>query len=178
MLEQKLYELVLILVTISGVATAIWWLMKFYFDKKYQLALHLQQAEKPTNANATLHLRLAAYERLLILCERIAIPNLISRLRTEGGTSGELRLAMLIAIQQEFEHNVTQQIYVSENLWAILQAARNNTAEIINLVAAKTEAQADQIEFIRQMTQFFNENADNSLQTAQNAIRQEAALAQ
>ena len=140
--------------------------------------MHLQKTEKSTTANPTLHLRLAAYERLLILCERIAIPNLIARLRTEGGTSGELRLAMLIAIQQEFEHNVTQQIYVSENLWAILQAARNNTAEIINLVAAKTDVRADQTELIRQMTQFFSENTDNSLETAQNAIRQEAALVQ
>lgn len=178
MLEQKIYELVLILVTISGVATAVWWLMKFYFDKKYQLALHLQKAEKTTTESTTLHLRLSAYERLLILCERIAIPNLIARLRTEEGTSGELRLAMLIAIQQEFEHNVTQQIYVSENLWAILQAARNNTSEIINLVAAKIDARADQTEFIRQMTQFFSENEDRSLQTAQHAIRQEAALVQ
>lgn len=178
MLEQKIYELLLILATISGVTTAVWWLMKFYFDKKYQLALHLQQAQKPTTTNPTLHLRLAAYERLLILCERITIPNLISRLRTEGGTVGELRLAMLIAIQQEFEHNVTQQIYVSENLWAILQAARNNTAEIINLVASKTDSRAEQTEFIRQMTQFFSENSDNSLETAQNAIRQEAASVQ
>ena len=110
-----------------------------------------------------------------MLCERISIPNLISRLRTEGASVNDLRLAMIIAIQQEFEHNITQQLYVSENLWNIIIIARNNTADIVNMVAQKVDAQADSSVLINELFKFLGEQSSDSIAKAQGAVRQEVA---
>jgi hypothetical protein len=108
------------------------------------------------------------------LCERISIPNLVARLGTDGVTVNDLRTAMLIAIRQEFEHNITQQIYVSENLWSIIKVARDNTAEIVHLIAQKLDPKADVNVYIAALFEFLESQQGDSLLTAQTAIRQEA----
>src|SRR3954468_19859165 len=56
-------------------------------------------------------LQLQAYERLVMLTERIALPNLISRANQPGVNAREMQLILLENIKQEFEYNLTQQIY-------------------------------------------------------------------
>ena len=58
-------------------------------------------------------LQLQAYERLVILTERVALPNIVSRANQPGITAREMQLLMLESIKQEFEYNSSQQIYVS-----------------------------------------------------------------
>jgi hypothetical protein len=147
-------------------------LTKQYFDNQHQARI---VDLKQQRAQPTLPLRLQACERLILLCERISIPNLISRLRTEGASVNDLRMTMIIAIQQEFEHNVTQQLYVSENLWNILILTRNNTADIVNMVAQKLDAQSDSSLLITALFNFINEQSNDSIAKAQAAIRQEVA---
>jgi hypothetical protein len=107
-------------------------------------------------------LKLQAYERLILFCERITFENLSYRLvHTDMGVR-ELQNAMLIAIQQEFEHNITQQIYVSENLWKIIQLAKEqmqahisqasgqNNGELLNNIHASiAHAKADPVSFAK-----------------------------
>ncbi len=162
----------LFLLVFATAAYFIFSLTKQYFNNRYQVQLMDLQHQR---AAPTLSLRLQACERLILLCERISIPNLISRLRTEGASVNDLRLAMLIAIQQEFEHNITQQLYVSENLWNILILSRNNTADIVNMVAQKLDAQADSSLLINDLFQFLAEQSSDSITKAQAAIRQEVA---
>ena len=70
----------------------------------------------------TLPSNFKAYERLILLCERINIADLILRLKAPGTSAVELKSALLLAVQQEFEHNLTQQLYVTEELWQVLLA--------------------------------------------------------
>jgi hypothetical protein len=141
-------------------------------NQKNSLRWQEIQAEK---ARTSINLRLQAYERMTLLCERIAIPNLIRRLRTEGTSVNDLRLALMIGIQQEFEHNVTQQIYISDKLWSILKIARDNTAEIINIAAEKLDSKADASALISEIFKILNEQQGDSISKAQAAIRQEAS---
>ncbi|MDZ7879628.1 MAG: hypothetical protein U5L45_18265 [Saprospiraceae bacterium] len=163
----------LFLVLFAVFAYYIYKLVEKYLTQQQNLRaaeIHQQRLQ------ATLPLRLQAYERLLLLCERISIPNLVGRLRTEGASANDLRMAMLIAINQEFEHNVTQQIYVSENLWKILLIARDNTANTLDVIAQKLDKSATAEMFIGEMGAFLNQqNAADSTAMAQSAIRQEAA---
>ncbi len=165
--------LILFLLIFAVLAYLIFSLTKKYFDQQSNArAAEIQQQR----LQATLPLRLQAYERLLLLCERITIPNLVGRLRTEGASASDLRMAMLMAIKQEFEHNVTQQIYVSEKLWKILLMARDNTANTLDIVAQKLSDNATAEAFIGEMSAFLNEqNGADSISMAQAAIRQEAA---
>lgn len=153
-----------------------YFILKFWREQKAQSNSLTWQNIQLEKSKATMSMRFQAYERLTLLCERIAVPNLIMRLRTEGSTANDLRLAMLIAIQQEFEHNVTQQIYVTENLWNILKIARDNTAEVINIAAEKIDPKADSNALISEIFKILSEQKVDSLGKAQAAIRQEAAL--
>jgi hypothetical protein len=166
-----LLELLKISIPAIVVGGTVWMMLKQYFQSQYQLRL-LEQ--KKQNSETTLPLRLQAYERLSLLCERISIPNLLARLGTDGVTVNDLRTAMLIAIRQEFEHNITQQIYVSENLWSIVKVARDNTAEIVHLIAQKLDPKADVSVYIAALFEFLESQEADSLLTAQMAIRQEA----
>ena len=164
---------ILFLLIFAALAYLIYTLTKKYFDQQSNArAAEIQQQR----LQATLPLRLQAYERLLLLCERISIPNLVGRLRTEGSSASDLRMAMLMAIKQEFEHNVTQQIYVSESLWKILLMARDNTANAVDIVAQKLDKNATSEAFISEMSTFLTEQSSvDSIGMAQSAIRQEAA---
>ena len=168
----KFIAVLLFLVVFAVAAYLIYTLTKQYFNNRHQARLIDLQQQR---AQPTLPLRLQACERLILLCERISIPNLISRLRTEGASVNDLRLAMLIAIQQEFEHNITQQLYVSENLWNIIILSRNNTADIVNMVAQKLDGQVDSSLLINDLFQFLGEQSSDSIIKAQAAIRQEVA---
>jgi hypothetical protein len=168
----NIIAVVLFLSIFAVAAYFIYTLVKQYFDNRHQARLLDLQHKR---AQPTLSLRLQACERLILLCERISIPNLISRLRTEGASVNDLRMAMIIAIQQEFEHNTTQQLYVSENLWNILILTRNNTADIVNVVAQKLDAQSDSSLLINALFSFINEQSSDSITKAQAAIRQEVA---
>ncbi len=174
---QIFLAVILPILCLTGASILAYYMIKFWREQKTQAnSLHWQQIQTEKN-RTTVAQRFQAYERLILLCERIAIPNLIMRLRTEGSSANDLRLAMLIAIQQEFEHNVTQQIYVSENLWNIIRIARDNTAEIINVAAEKVEPKAGNDALVSEIFKVLTEQKGvDSLGTAQAAIRQEAAL--
>ena len=72
-------------------------------------------------------LQLQAYERLVMLSERIALPNLISRVNQPGLSAKEMQLLLLENIKQEYEYNMTQQIYVSPVAW---EAVKNLKEQI------------------------------------------------
>lgn len=168
--------IVLPVLVLSFMGFLSYFILKYWREQKSQSHSLTWQNIQLEKSKATISMRFQACERLILLCERIAIPNLIMRLRTEGSSSNDLRLAMLIAIQQEFEHNVTQQIYVSEKLWNILKIARDNTAEIINIAAEKVDMKGDSNLLISEIFKIFSEQQGDSLSKAQAAISQEAAV--
>ena len=168
----NIIAVLLFLLIFAVVAYFVITLTKQYAYNHHQAQLIDLQQQR---AQPTLPFRLQACERLILLCERISIPNLIMRLRTEGASVNDLRVAMIIAIQQEFEHNTTQQLYVSENLWTILLLTRSNTADIVNMVAQKLDAQADSGLLIKELFRFISEQPNDSIAKAQAAIRQEVA---
>ncbi len=63
--------------------------------------------------SSTLPLQLQAYERLILLTERIALPNLISRLNTQGISATEMQAILVQNIKHEYDYNISQQIYVT-----------------------------------------------------------------
>ncbi|MFX8071243.1 hypothetical protein ABTK88_19155, partial [Acinetobacter baumannii] len=62
-------------------------------------------------------LQLQAYERLTLLVDRITLPNLISRLNNPDFSAQEMQVLLTQTIKQEFDYNITQQIYVSAESW-------------------------------------------------------------
>jgi len=81
-------------------------------------------------------LKLQAYERLVLLTERIALPNLISRMNQPGISAWEMKIILSENIKAEFEYNSTQQLYVSPVSWDAVRNLKEQNIMIINQVAA------------------------------------------
>jgi len=82
--------------------------------------------------------RLQAYERLALLLERISPQSLLMRVSPHEMSASDYHEQLLAQIRQEFEHNVSQQIYVSPILWETIRGARENLIGIINKSAEET----------------------------------------
>jgi hypothetical protein len=80
-------------------------------------------------------LRLQAYERLVLLTERIALPNLISRLSQPGISAAEMKMILTENIKQEFEYNSTQQLYVTPISWDAVRNLKEQNIMVIHQVA-------------------------------------------
>ena len=80
-------------------------------------------------------LRLQAYERLVLVAERIALPNLISRLIKPGISAHEMKMILSENIKQEFEYNSTQQLYVSQQGWDAVRNLKEQNIMVINQVS-------------------------------------------
>ena len=168
-----LLEIVKMTVPALIVFLTVYYLMKKYVDGQQQLKLlELRQQQQET----TLPIRLQAYERLSLLCERMSIPNLLLRVRREDMTSSELRLALLLAIQQEYEHNITQQVYVSQQLWEIIKIARDDAVNTVSLVAEKVGQKATAREFSEVLINFLSKRESTGPDKALEAIKKEAGL--
>lgn len=123
------------------------------------------------NTNA---LRLQACERLTLMLERINVPNLLLRLTpSTGGSAKEYTATLLLNIRQEFEYNVTQQIYVSDQLWSIMLAARENVSQLI-IRAAEGADSAEQV--ANRLRLMSSRQPDDAIGVGQAAIRREASL--
>src|SRR6476646_1719139 len=101
----------------------------------YNLVVKNKPQQTADDGFASKPLRLQAYERLVLLSERISLPSLISRVSIPGVSAREMQLLLIEAIKQEYEYNVTQQVYVSTTAWNAVRNLRDQTMLIINQVA-------------------------------------------
>ena len=91
--------------------------------RRYLLKKDLQINALPT--------RLQAYERLSLFLERISPNKILIRIPTDSLSKENYESLLIQTIEQEIEHNLSQQIYVSDKCWGIISAAKNATIQLI-----------------------------------------------
>jgi len=104
--------------------------------QKKQLALL-----KDTN-DVTIKLRLAAYERLVLFIERIHPRQLVPRIYEPGMTVSELQQMLIYNINVEFEHNLSQQVYVTQAVWSTVKSVKEQELNMINQIAQQLNSAA------------------------------------
>ena len=92
-----------------------------------------------------LPIRLQAYERLALLLERISPESLIMRVNQPGMTAKQLHTELLSSIRAEFEHNLSQQVYISSEAWELIRTARGNVINMANTAADQLKDDATAI---------------------------------
>lgn len=107
--------------------------MKSFLEREVKLKKIDVQAR---HNDTVVPIRLQAYERISLMLERANFNNLIPRVRQTEMNAKEMQFAMVSNIRMEYEHNLTQQIYVSVELWRIVVFSKDETIKIINLVSA------------------------------------------
>ena len=93
----------------------------------------------------TLPVRLQAYERMALFLERIAINNLVVRVAPKGQDKSNYENLLIKQIENEFEHNLSQQIYMSDECWNIIKAAKSATIQIIRSAGMSESESADKL---------------------------------
>jgi hypothetical protein len=109
-------------------------------------------------------LQLQAYERLILLTDRIALPNLIQRTHQPELSAREMQSLLTMSIRQEFEHNITQQIYVSAEAWDAVRNYKDQNMLIINQVGSFLPEAATAADLNRQLLDLLMQNPKASLQ--------------
>lgn len=126
-------------------------------------------------AASTQPLQLAAYERLVILADRIAIPNLISRSSQPGLSKSEMQQLLTQTIKQEYDHNLSQQIYVSADAWEAVRSLKDQNIHLINQVASVLPAEANGMDLSKKILDFIVNQPQGSMHTlVQEVISAEA----
>ena len=116
-------------VSLAGILAYVFWLQR----KQAKLGLG---SGKPEVSGVSTPLKLQAYERLILLADRIALPNLISRCNQAGLTVREMQNLLTQTIRQEYDHNITQQIYVTPEAWDAIRNLKEQNLLIINQVSS------------------------------------------
>jgi len=117
--------------------------------------------------------RLQAYERLALLLERISPQSLLMRVSPSDVTAFEYHQQLLAHIRQEFEHNFSQQIYVSAILWETIRGARENLIGIINKSAEEVNSDAPALALSKKIIENYIEEEDQPILIAMNELKKE-----
>jgi hypothetical protein len=128
------------------------------------------------NNELVLPIRFQAYERVCLFLERIAPHNLILSSNEPGMTAGHLQQQMLFTIREEFAHNMSQQVYMSDEAWKHVKDAMENIVSVINNSAQIVPANAKAIDLakviVEVLMQLQVEPTAAALQFIKNEIRQ------
>jgi hypothetical protein len=122
--------------TIPGLIVFLttYYLVKRYFESQEKQSL----VEGKFNASEKIWPnRIQSYERLVLYLERINPNNLIMRVHRSGMTANTLHAELLKAIRDEYDHNMSQQIYVSTESWKLCKIAKDETIQLINFSMKK-----------------------------------------
>lgn len=121
------------------VAVSAFFIVKYFIEndqKKRVLELKFQ------SKNITTPVRLQAYERMALFLERIEPNQLLFRVNNPELTAAQMQTVLLSTIRSEYEHNMSQQIYISPEVWESIKRAKENVVNAINIAAGKLSPEA------------------------------------
>jgi len=148
----KMLDTTTVLTVVIAVIIGLFIAVLIYLQQKIGVAT--KSIDKDTKI-----LKLQAYERLILLANRIAAPGMITRLQNEGKSNSTLsatdqQLLLVSTIKEEFEHNVTQQLYVSKTAWDAVTNFKEKNILLIHQAAATLQTGSNAGELNRLLISF------------------------
>lgn len=169
---EVLLDLFKILVPAALVLYAMYLIVKSFLDKELQKQVI---ATRDKNTEIVLPVRLQAYERMVLFLERITPNNLLRRLNTADLSAREFQHVLVHEIREEFNHNLSQQVYMSDESWRAIRQAMEEVVALINRSADDLPKDARGIELNRLLLKrMVEEDADptgRALKTVKDEIR-------
>ena len=136
-------DVLILLIPLAGMLLITSLLLQHFFNKQ------LKESEKELinqKAKSYLPLKIQAYERAILFLERIDPNNLIIRIHKPTMNASKLHLEILKQIREEYNHNMSQQIYISPKSWAELIKGKEETIQIANTAFGQLKNDANAIE--------------------------------
>ncbi len=155
---EALIEFGKIIIPASLVLYAVFLTVRSFIAKE----IELKKIEIRTRSIETiLPARLQAYERMTLFLERIAPQNLLIRLNNPGFTARDFQKVLLDEIRNEYNHNVSQQVYMGEDVWNQIRNAKEDLIILINESASQLPPEATSIDLSKRIFEaVMNKNVD------------------
>ena len=125
------------------------------------------------NSRTVTPIKLQAYERIVLFLERISLESMLVRINSPGMSAAQLHSSLLTTIRSEFEHNLSQQIYMSPQAWEVIRNARSTMIKIINSEMEKMPKKATGMEFSKRLLETVMELEKEPTRTAIEYIKAE-----
>ncbi|MES2371585.1 MAG: hypothetical protein V4557_03330 [Bacteroidota bacterium] len=130
----------------------------------------VKEEEPKPGGSGSNSLQLQAYERMALLVDRITIPNLISRTPHEGLSARDMQLVLTRSIRDEFDYNITQQIYITPETWNAVKNLKEKNLLIINQVGSIIPPNATGLDLNKAILEYLM----NDMKTNQHELVSEA----
>lgn len=125
------------------------------------------------NSEKVIPIRLQSYERLAMLLERISPQSLLIRVSPHETNASDYHQQLLSHIRQEFEHNLSQQIYVSPILWETIRRAREDLVGVINKSAEEIGNEAPALSLSKKIIENYIAEENQAIVIAMNELKKE-----
>jgi len=170
-MDKSLTEVLLYFVPAILAVGAMFLIIKRFLDRDKQARMLDMKREMHKDS---LPLRLQAIERLVLFLERISPDSILTRVHRSGISAGQLHSDLLVTIRAEFEHNLSQQIYVSETAWQAVKNAKDEMTKLFNLAIGEVGAHASGVQFSSKIYDLMIQNDNYPHQKALDVLKNEA----
>ena len=168
------YTIILIVFAILTIVIFGMWMLHNQLSNKIdQLSNSFFISQKQNLNQDVLQRKLHAYERLSLFLERLQYPNVIKRCYDKELNAKELINRMKMDIQAEYDHNITQQIYVSAKLWEIIYLTKEDSISTLSDLSLDIESYQSEQVFIQALIDKLSHKKYNPIDKALLAIRSE-----
>lgn len=162
---EMVYDLLKITIPAGLVLYLAYLLVRSFLQKQLdEIAYSVRQK----NQEIVVPIRLQAYERVVLLLERITPANLLARLGSSDYTAEEFQQILIHEIRNEFNHNLSQQVYMSDSAWTYVTTAVEQTISLINASSNALNGEAKGFDLARMILE---NNATGEMDTPSQAIK-------
>jgi len=130
--------------------------------KKEVRASKEEEDKKPVQDNS---LQLQAYERLTILTERLSLKNLVSRISPANMRADVYHTLLVESIKQEYDYNLSQQLYVSSQAWQAVTNLKEQNIFIIHQLVNTLPPNASGMDLVKRVLELLDADPKTSLHT-------------
>ena len=163
-------DLLKLIIPAAAVLYGMYLTVRLFINRDYETKLMEVRVKVQ---ETVIPLRLQAYERICLFLERISPNNLIVRLNNGELTAKELQSILLHEIREEFNHNLSQQLYMSDEAWNLTKQAMEQIVSIINTSANGLKEDARSIDLAKKIFEAMLEKENDPIGTALTFLKDE-----
>ncbi|PWU03175.1 MAG: hypothetical protein C5B52_03995 [Bacteroidetes bacterium] len=148
------------LITAGVIFVAIFGSYIFFYQKEKR---ELKKESQASNSKANGNLQLQAYERLVILAERISLRSLVARIPSNGISAREFQAVLTDHIKHEYDYNLSQQLYVSPQAWQAVTNLKEQNIFILHQLTQSLPAEATGFDLSKAILELLDADPKTSL---------------
>jgi hypothetical protein len=130
-----------------------------------------------TNNQESKKLQLLSYERLAVFAERTSLKSLITNAETQGESAAVMHGVLIQNIKSEYDYNLSQQVYVSKEVWSAVTKLKDQNIYVINQLAAMLPPHATSLDLSKRLLEYSLAQTTELHTVVLDAIQHEAKAA-